>query len=426
MLDRAEIRVKAGDGGDGIVGFRREMYVPFGGPDGGDGGKGGNVIVVATRKVDDLRQYRRKKLYRAENGMNGKGRKKNGGNGKDMMLEVPIGTIVTEVVDGEKSLLADLMKDGDRVTVARGGKGGWGNTRYKTSVNQTPYIAQLGELGEQKTISLDMRVIADVGIIGCPNVGKSTLLAAASAAKPKVAGYPFTTMEPVLGVVEIGLESFILAEIPGLIEGAHLGKGLGHDFLRHTGRTNVLIHLVDGTAISPVDDMTRVNNELGLYDPSLALKQQIVVVNKVDLPEVRERLVEIKKELAGAGIKVHVISAVTGRGVDRLMREVMRELKTIETKEVAVPQSVKVFQPRPREPRFRVSRVGNEYVVIAPRLERIWGGAGVSPEEIQWELNYQFRRLGIDKALEKAGAKSGDRVRCGEFAWEWASDERGK
>jgi GTP-binding protein len=426
MFDRAEIKVKAGDGGEGAVGFRREMYVPFGGPDGGDGGRGGDVIIRAVGSVDSLRRYRQKKLYRADSGRNGQGRKKSGRDGEDLVLEVPAGTVVTEMVDGVKVLVADLEKAGDEVTVARGGKGGWGNTRYKSSVNQAPRIAQRGENGEDRTVGLDMSLIADAGIIGYPNAGKSTLLAAASAAKPKVAGYPFTTLEPVLGVVEDGLESFILAEIPGLIEGAHLGKGLGHDFLRHAQRTRVLVHLLDGTTESPTDDMMRVNEELAMFDPALARKPQIVALNKIDLPEVRERLAGIRNELAGAGIRVHEISAATGQGVDGLMKEVMKVIRAEAAGESGVPPKAKVYRPQPREAPVKVNRLGDEFIVTAPGLERIKGGAGVSTADLRWELNYQFKRLGVDKALEKAGVKEGDKVRCGEFSWEWSATGRGK
>jgi GTP-binding protein len=418
--------VKAGDGGGGAVGFRREMYVPFGGPDGGDGGRGGDVIIRAVGSVDSLRRYRQKKLYRADSGRNGQGRKKSGRDGEDLVLEVPAGTVVTEMVDGVKVLVADLEKAGDEVTVARGGKGGWGNTRYKSSVNQAPRIAQRGENGEDRTVGLDMSLIADAGIIGYPNAGKSTLLAAASAAKPKVAGYPFTTLEPVLGVVEDGLESFILAEIPGLIEGAHLGKGLGHDFLRHAQRTRVLVHLLDGTTESPTDDMMRVNEELAMFDPALARKPQIVALNKIDLPEVRERLAGIRNELAGAGIRVHEISAATGQGVDGLMKEVMKVIRAETAGESGVPPKAKVYRPQPREAPVKVNRLGDEFIVTAPGLERIKGGAGVSTADLRWELNYQFKRLGVDKALEKAGVKEGDKVRCGEFSWEWSATGRGK
>jgi GTP-binding protein len=273
-----------------------------------------------------------------------------------------------------------------------------------------------------------MRLIADVGIIGYPNAGKSTLLAAASAARPKVAAYPFTTLEPVLGVVEIGLESFIMAEIPGLIEGAHLGRGLGHDFLRHALRTKILVHLLDGTSKSPVDDMLKVNQELAMFDPTLARKRQIVVINKNDLPEVQERLAGLKSELAAAGVKAYDVSAATGRGVAGLMKETLKVLKEETAGEKVVPAALpaKVFRPQPRKERVRISKVGNEFVVEAPGLERIRGGPGVGPGELRWQLSFQFKRLGVDKALEKAGVKAGDKVRCGEMTWEWSPAGREK
>ncbi len=422
MFDRVKIKVKAGDGGDGVVAFHREKFIPYGGPDGGDGGHGGDVIIKANDNEDSLRRYRQNRLHRAENGRAGSGNKKHGKDGEHLSLAVPAGTLVSTLEVDEKAIIADLARPGDEVIVARGGKGGWGNVRYMSSTNQAPKIAQAGELGEAKTIVLDMRLIADVGIIGYPNAGKSTLLAAASAARPKVADYPFTTLEPVLGVVTIGLESFIMAEIPGLISGAHLGRGLGHDFLRHALRTKILIHLLDGMSPSPVDDMLKVNEELALFDMALARRRQIVVINKNDLPEVQERLAGIKSELAGAGIKAYDISAATGQGVAALMKETLRVLKeeTAGEKVAAERQPLKIFKPQPREPRLKVSRVGDEFVVEAPGLARIRGGAGVSPDELRWQLNYQFKRLGVDKALEKAGIKAGDKVRCGELTWEWA------
>ena len=420
MFDWAVIKVRAGDGGNGIVGFRREKFVPYGGPDGGDGGSGGNVVVRADDSVDSLRRYRQKRSYHAENGRNGGGNRKHGRNGEDLVLTVPAGTVVTaELEDGTNFLLADLEKTGDEVIVVGGGKGGWGNTHFTSSTHQAPHIAQRGENGEEQAIRLEMRLIADVGIIGYPNVGKSTLLAAASAAKPKVASYPFTTIEPELGVVEIGLEVFVMAEIPGLIEGAHRGRGLGHDFLRHAMRTKILIHLVSVTSESPVDDMMRVNEELTLFDMSLAQKPQILALNKVDLPEVKDRLGDIKREIAGAGIKAHYISAATGQGVSGLMAEVLKVLKT-QTAGVEVEKPpVKVFRPRPRESRFTVSRIGEEFVISAPDLERIIAGAGVTPADLRWQLDHQLNRLGVNKALEKAGVKSGDKIRCGELTWEW-------
>jgi len=420
MIDKAEIAVKAGSGGNGVVGFRREMYVPYGGPDGGDGGNGGNVVVRADESIDNLRRYRQKKPHRAENGHNGAGNRKHGKDGEDLVLSVPPGTIVTSnEEDGTEVLLADLEKPGDEVIVAKGGKGGWGNTHYKSSTNQTPRIAQRGETGEERTVRLEMRLIADVGIIGYPNAGKSTLLTAASAARPKVASYPFTTLEPVLGVVERGLESFVMAEIPGLIEGAHLGKGLGHDFLQHAMRTKILVHLISGTSASPSEDMLRVNEELALFDPTLARKPQLVALNKIDLPEVQERLEEIKGEITGVGIKAHYISAATGQGVSILMAEAMKVLKAETAMEKRVELPVKVFRPQPREPRVKVTREGDEYVIHAPDLERIIAGAGVTPSELRWQLNYQLNRIGANKTLEKAGVKSGDKIRCGELTWEY-------
>jgi len=377
-------------------------------------------VIRAVESVDSLRGYRRNKVYRAENGRYGQGRKKTGKNGENLTLEVPAGTVITEITDGKKVLVADLEKAGDKVIVAEGGKGGWGNTRYKSSVNQAPKIAQRGEPGEEKTIGLDMRLIADVGVIGYPNAGKSTLLAAASAAKPKVASYPFTTIEPVLGVVEIGMDSFIMAEIPGLIEGAHLGRGLGHDFLRHAQRTSVLVHLLDGTAASPVEDMVRLNRELAMYDTQLARKKQVIVLNKIDLPEVQERLPGVRSELKASGIKMHEISAMMGQGVAGLMKEVYKGLKAETEGGKDIRQTEKVYRPQTREPQVKVSRVGDAYVVSVPRLERIKGGAGVSEADLRWELNYQLKRLGVDRALEKAGAREGDKVRCGEITWEWS------
>jgi GTP-binding protein len=420
MIDQTEIRIKAGDGGDGVVGFRREMYVPFGGPDGGDGGKGGDVIVRADKSTDSLRSLRQNKLYRAENGYNGAGRQKHGKDGKDLILNVPPGTIVTEKeADGNEITLADLNKIGVQVVVGRGGKGGWGNVHFKSSTNQTPRLAQRGEKGEERIIKLEMRLIADVGIIGYPNAGKSTLLAAASAAKPKIDSYPFTTLEPGLGVVNIGQESFILAEIPGLIEGAHLGKGLGHDFLRHAMRTKILIHLIDGTSNTPTEDMLKVNNELALFDKTLAQKPQIVVVSKIDLPEVQEKLEIIKSELSATSIKAHAISASTGEGVKELMADALEVLKTQAAKEKAPEPPVKVFRPQPKEGRIKVVKQGSEWIIQAAGLDRLIAGGGFTADDLRWQLNHQLEKHGVNGILERAGVKTGDKVRCGDLVWEW-------
>jgi GTPase len=425
MIDRVEIKVKAGDGGRGIVGFRREMYVPFGGPDGGDGGKGGDVYIRADKSVDSLRFYKQNRLYQAENGHSGGGKKKFGKDGVDLVLKVPAGTIVTSIdEDGSRVLLADLGSIGEGIIVAAGGKGGYGNVHFKSSINQAPRIAQKGEAGEARDISLEMRLIADVGIIGYPNAGKSTLLAAASAATPKIASYPFTTLEPVLGVVEIDKETFVMAEIPGLIEGAHLGKGLGIDFLRHAMRTKILIHIISGDSASPSEDMLKINSELVAFDISLAKKPQIVVVNKIDIPEVAEKLADLKAELSGAGIKAHYISAATGEGVSELMAAALDMLKA-ETGAVKSPEPVvKVFHPQPREPRIRVVREGEEFVIYAPGLDRIIAGGGTTPGELRWQLNFQLEKFGVNKILQQAGVNRGDKIRCGDLTWEWFSPDK--
>jgi GTP-binding protein len=427
LFDKAEIRVVAGSGGNGAVSFRREKFVPYGGPDGGDGGDGGSVVIRADEATGDLRRYRQKKTYKALKGRDGSGNRRHGRSGENLVLVVPAGTIVARL-DGELGieLLGDLEKDGDEVIAARGGKGGWGNTHYVSSTNQAPHIAQRGEAGGESIISLEMRLIADVGIIGYPNAGKSTLLAAASAARPKIASYPFTTIEPALGVVEVNGEIFVMAEIPGLIEGAHMGRGLGYEFLRHTMRTKILIHLVSGESETPIEDMLRVNAELAMYDPLLSKKPQIIAVNKIDLNGVRDRLEAIMKEFEGAGVKAHYLSAINGDGVDSLMRDTLKVLKDTSIEEKPTTAAVKVFRPRPKEPGVTVRKQDGEYVVSAPELERVIAGPGASPSEIRWQLNNQLSRLGVNKALIKAGVKPGDKIRCGDMEWEWSGAGREK
>ena len=421
MFDRVEITVKAGNGGAGAVSFRKEKYVPFGGPDGGDGGDGGDVIIRADRSLTSLRKFMRKGFYRACNGENGRGKKKHGRTGRSLLLTVPVGTVVvprTQV--GSEALLADLEEAGQEAVVAKGGKGGRGNTRFTAATNQAPQIAEKGEAGEENSVILELRLIADVGIIGYPNVGKSSLLAASSAAKPKIASYPFTTVEPILGLVEVEQQSFVLAEIPGLIDDAHLGKGLGHDFLRHVTRTKMLIHLIDGSSASPVEDMIRVNTELSLYDSALAEKPQLVAVNKIDLPQVRARSAEINDTFSAMGTLPFFISAITGEGVSQLMAEVMEMVSQVTVERRAGERvAMKVFHPQPRVAGTSVHKEGDTFVVMAPELERIVARADVSSPEVRWQIMKQFTRLGVDKTLEKAGVKPGDKVRCGTLEWDW-------
>jgi len=347
MIDRVEIWVKAGNGGNGVVSFRREKFVPFGGPDGGDGGDGGSVVLVASRGLSTLTHLRQRRHYRAQKGDHGKGKNRHGKKGDDVVLAVPLGTLVQRKEDNGKVTLADLTVEGQRVLVAKGGRGGRGNTHFATPTNQAPRIAQQGKPGEEWQLLLDLKLLADAGIIGYPNVGKSTLLSSVSKASPKVADYPFTTTEPVLGVVELGYRAFVLAEIPGLIEGAHQGRGLGHDFLRHIERTRVLIHLLDGSAEHPLSDLNKTNEELRLFNPALGEKPQLVAINKIDLPSVRTRLPELRRMLRGIGPPVYFISAATGEGIAELMN------KTAELLEQGLPQpeteavEFKVFRPKP-------------------------------------------------------------------------------
>ena len=421
MFDRVEIGVRAGDGGAGAVSFRREKFVPFGGPDGGDGGDGGDVVIMADPSIASLRIFKQKRLYRAGNGSNGQGKKKHGRAGEDLILRVPVGTIALDKTQiNEGVLIANCEQPGQPVVVLRGGKGGLGNTHFASSTNQAPRIAQKGEVREEIALILELRLIADAGIIGYPNVGKSTLLAAASAARPKVASYPFTTIEPVLGVVEVGQQSFVLAEIPGLIDGAHLGRGLGHDFLRHALRTKILIHLIDGTSASPVEDMIRVNTELSLFDSALAQKPQLVVVNKIDLPQVRAQLPQIKDVFSRAGTPVLFVAAAEGEGVAELMAEATKMLRRVAAEvEAGKPVPRKVFHPQPRRVGASVHKEGDTLVVVAPELERMIARVDMTSPEVRWQLQRQLARLGVSQALERAGVKPGDKVRCGNFAWEW-------
>lgn len=421
MFDKAEITVRAGNGGDGAVSFRKEKYVPFGGPDGGDGGDGGDVIIMTDRSLATLRKFKRKGFYTAGNGADGSGKKKYGRQGRALVLTVPAGTVVLPSVPvGDEAIIADLEQPDQQAIIVKGGKGGKGNLHFTSATNQAPKIAEKGEAGEELAVILELRLIADVGIIGYPNVGKSSLLAAASAAKPKIAGYPFTTLEPILGLVEVEQKSFVLAEIPGLIADAHLGKGLGHDFLRHVTRTKVLIHLVDGSSLSPVEDMVRVNAELDLYDSALAKKPQLLAVNKIDLPQAQAQLAEIKDAFSAVGIPLRFISAVTGEGVSQLMAEVMEMVSraTVERR-AERKEARKVFRPQPRVAGATVRKEGDTFVIVAPQLERIVARTDIPSPEVLGQIRRQLTRLGVSKTLEKAGIKPGDKVRCGNLEWEW-------
>jgi GTPase len=331
FIDEAVITVQSGDGGRGCVSFRREKFIPRGGPDGGDGGKGGNVILKTTSRKRTLYQFRYKKHFKTKNGAHGQGKRKTGKNGRNLVIELPPGTLVTDADTG--CVIKDLVKTDETFVIATGGRGGQGNTRFKTSKNRAPRFAQPGEPGETRTLKLELKLLADVGIIGLPNAGKSTLIRAISSARPKIGNYPFTTITPSLGVVQTDwTEPFVVADIPGLIEGAHKGIGLGIKFLRHIERTRILVHLIDIATIdldNPLQAYHIINQELALYNSKLAQKPQIIVLNKIDLPDIR-KAVEIFQS-AVKDRKIELISARTGKGVEELKRQMVHVLnKTYE------------------------------------------------------------------------------------------------
>jgi GTP-binding protein len=350
MIYKRGIRVIGGDGGDGYVSFRREKYVPFGGPDGGDGGGGGNVIIVCDPNLVDLSSLGRRKEFGAENGHRGERSRRRGGRGEDLVILVPVGTMVLSgATSDQELLLADLRTPGQRMLAAKGGRGGAGNARFATAVNQAPRTAGKGESGEERCLTLEVKLITDICIVGPPNSGKSTLLAAISRAKPEIAGYPFTTRRPILGVMTGDRRDFVVAEIPGLVEGAHSGKGLGDDFLRHVERSKLLIYLLDGSSPGVFDDLGKLDKQIGLYK-DLSRKARIVAVSKVDLPEVRASLSAMQQCFARLGVPVFYISAVSGEAVLELTSKAMEMVEQAsQEQEMTAQAQMAVFRPRPRK-----------------------------------------------------------------------------
>lgn len=413
FYDRAKIYVQAGKGGDGAATFRREKFVPRGGPDGGDGGRGGNVLLRADPHLHTLLDFQYQTHFRAADGGHGGRRQMHGKAGEDLVIRVPCGTQVRDAETG--ALLADLVHPGQEVVVARGGRGGLGNVHFATATYQAPHFAEKGEPGEARWLLLDLKLIAQVGIIGYPNVGKSTLLAAVSAARPKIADYPFTTLSPNLGVASVDGDSFVIADIPGLIEGAHQGKGLGHEFLRHIERTRVLIHLLDGLRPDPLTDYAQINRELHLYSPALTEKPQVVAVNKIDLPAAQAAWETVRKSLKG--VPLFAISAATGQGVQELLRAVAKMLR--ELPEEAPTEEPPVPVTLPEERAFTVEKSGNVFVVRGRRVERFAARTDATNWEAVRRLEKLLQKEGVMAALEAAGIKDGDTVRIGEIELVW-------
>ena len=416
FIDEAILHVHSGSGGDGVVHFRREKYVPFGGPDGGDGGKGGDVVLQVAPTLNTLSSFRHQSRFRAQDGARGGKQNMTGRSGSDLILHVPPGTIVYNHATGE--VMGDLVDEGQQLVVAVGGRGGRGNARFATASNQAPRIAERGEPGQEITLRLELKLIADIGIVGAPNAGKSTLLAAVTSAKPKIAAYPFTTLEPNLGVAELDADtSLVLADIPGLIEGAHLGIGLGHDFLRHIQRTRVLIHLIDGLAEDPLLDFAQINSELALFDPDLANKPQVIAVNKIDLPEVQSRLHDIEMGLRKRGYQPIAVSAVAGTNVRQLLYRAAQLLAEIPPQAEAGKLPIYRMEGDPRE--FRVERKKDGWRVTGRAIER--AAAMTYWEYDQSVMRFQriLQTIGVEEALRQAGVQAGETVFIGDYELEW-------
>jgi GTP-binding protein len=416
-VDEARIWVKAGDGGNGVVSFRREKFVPFGGPDGGDGGRGGSVYLVARQGISTLLDFTRQRHFKAERGGHGRGARQHGKAGEDLELGVPPGTHVTS----DDGFSADLVRPGDRVMVARGGRGGLGNTHFATSTQRTPRFAQKGEPGEERALDLELKTIAQAALIGEPNAGKSSLLAATSAARPQIGDYPFTTLSPNLGVAEAPSDAdqvFVLADVPGLIAGAHTGTGLGHRFLRHVERAPVLVHVVDASRPDAIEAYEVVRIELEAYKPELAVKPEIVAANKLDLPGAREGLKRLRQALPDR--VVIGTSTMTNEGVPALLDAVAAALSSL-PREDEDDTGVRVYTLSTAEDDgFSVEAVEEGvYRVHGKRVERLVAMTDLASEEGTDHLQKQLERLGVFDALERAGVQVGDTVHIGQWETEW-------
>lgn len=424
FLDRVTIWVRAGDGGDGAATFRREAHVPRGGPDGGDGGRGGSVVLRVDPGLTTLRDFRYKHHFRATPGGRGTGAKRHGRAGEDLVLHVPPGTGVLD--DGTGELLADLVARGQAATVARGGRGGLGNVHFATATHRTPKHAQRGEPGEERRLRLELRLIADVGLVGLPNAGKSTLLAALTAARPKIAAYPFTTLEPNLGVMDLEDAEdrrATIADVPGLIEGASSGAGLGHAFLRHVERTRVLVHVVDGAGRDPQWDHDVIREELRLHDPALLEKPFVVAFNKIDLAAAREAWPAFAAARRRDGVACLAVSADAGEGLAALRARLAELLPSAaELAAAPEPSGVVVHRLDAAGEGFTLEREGDAFRVRGRRIERLAVQTNFEVEESAERFQRDLARLGIDEALRRAGVQAGDTVRIGRLELEWGGE----
>ncbi len=426
FADRAKIIIRSGKGGDGHVSFRRELYVPNGGPDGGDGGKGGDVIFEIDKGLNTLTDYRHRRKFKAQDGEPGGKRRCHGGNGSDIILKVPEGTVVTEAASGK--VIADMSGENVRQVILRGGQGGRGNMHYATATMQVPKYAQPGQPAQELEVQLELKVIADVGLVGFPNVGKSTFLSRVTNAQPKIANYHFTTLSPNLGVVDLDGGGFVIADIPGLIEGASGGVGLGHEFLRHIERTRVIIHIVDAASTEgrdPIDDIYKINKELEAYNPEIAQRPQVIAANKIDaIYDEEESPVELlKMEFEPKGIKVFPISAVSGKGVQELLYYVQSLLNTMEQEPVTFkqeffPEDVLVTENLPYTVEVDEDDA-HVFIVEGPKIEKMLGYTNLDSEKGFAFFQRFLKDTGILDDLEKAGIQEGDTVRMYGFEFDY-------
>jgi Obg family GTPase CgtA len=417
FIDHAKIYVKGGDGGNGCVAFRREKYVPLGGPYGGDGGRGGNVVFTADEGMSTLMDFQYKKHFKAERGVHGMGKNQHGAWGENLAVKVPVGTVVIDDDNGE--VIADLTAPGQEVTVAKGGRGGRGNSRFATPVQKAPSMAENGEPGEEKWLRLELKLLADVGLVGFPNAGKSTFISRVSAARPKIADYPFTTLIPNLGVVVTRAKnSFVIADIPGLIEGAHEGTGLGHDFLRHIERNRMLLFILDAAQTegrNVLEDFATLRSELGYYNPQLLDRPYLIVANKLDIPEAQKNF-KVLQELYGD--KVYGISAVTGQGIDELIGKTYDLLQSIPLDEHV--GEARVIRRYEEDIPFVIEKVDGVYQVSGKRIENLVTMTNFNQDESVQRFQRTAARMGLDDALKEQGIKVGDTVRIKDMEFDYS------
>lgn len=426
FVDQVEIHVKSGDGGNGLVAFRREKFIPRGGPAGGSGGRGGSVILEADAQLNTLVDLRYKREYKAERGGDGGNNNMTGKNGNDLIIKVPVGTLVREKDTG--AVVGDLIEPNQRLIVAGGGKGGRGNATFATPTLQTPQFAENGDPGEEMDLTLELKLLADVGLVGFPNVGKSTLISRISAAKPKIADYPFTTLVPNLGVVRVDInKSFVVADMPGLIEGAHQGAGLGHQFLRHIERTRLLVHIIDVSGVTgrdPLNDFEIINQELASFNPRLGELPQIVALNKADVPGAGGIASELAQTIRAQGYEVFLISAVSGQGVQELVYEIGNRLDQLGPREPIIDDDVVFFTADTDTDRWEVKQVApNEYTVEGRRVDILVARTTVSNTYSLRRLHKQLERLGVLKELKNQGATEGDTVRIRDIEFEYKDED---